>query len=453
MKHYRCAVVCANGANQALATVLEAMAQSGDIQAEVCDQVTSTGSDFAAAVFVSDGMALENLLCQIRTWRCKTPFIALLVVITGNEDLDSLLRVGVCDFVAAPQVARELTARLRRAFGALTVDVRPSRRIHGQTQIRGLIYESEACEQVASKIPMMANCDANVLILGETGTGKEVCAQAIHYMSARAPNPWIAVNCGAIPTDLVESELFGHSKGAYTTAHASRVGLIHEAEKGTLFLDDIDCLPLLAQVKLLRFLQEREYRPIGSNTVQHSDVRVIAASNCELNDLVIRGTFRKDLYYRLNVLRLNLPALRNRLEDIPALAAHFVCEFTREFDRKAISLSPGALQKLCAHNWPGNVRELKHVIERAVLLSTGAILNAESLQIDGEFQAERRNNSFQSAKSRVVQKFERSYLEQVLVAHAGNVTQAAKAASKDRRAFFELMRKHHIEPQSYRTSP
>jgi two-component system response regulator AtoC len=299
---------------------------------------------------------------------------------------------------------------------------------------------------------MMASCGANVLILGETGTGKEVCAHAIHYLSARAPKPWIAVNCGAIPAELMETELFGHVKGAYTTAHASRTGLVHDAETGTLFLDDIDCLTLSAQVKLLRFLQEREYRQVGSNTLLHADVRVIAASNCDLNALVLRGAFRQDLYYRLNVLRLDLPALRDRREDIAVLAPHFIHEFARDFQRQVSSLTPCAMLKLYAHDWPGNIRELKHVIERAVLLCSGPVLQTEDIQIDSAHQPEQSDDSFQSAKSRIVDNFERGYLERLLVAHGGNITRAAKAAKKDRRAFFELMRKHELEPESFRTS-
>jgi DNA-binding NtrC family response regulator len=203
-------------------------------------------------------------------------------------------------------------------------------------------------------------------------------------------------------------------------------------------------------VKLLRFLQEREYRPVGSNTVLRADVRVIAASNCNLNALVQRGAFRQDLYYRLNVLRLDLPALRDRAEDIAVLALHFIKNFARDFERQVSAVSPCAILKLCAHDWPGNVRELQHVLERAVLLSSGPILQAQDIQLDSAHQPERRSDSFQSTKSRAVEQFERNYLRRLLVAHAGNISQAAKAAQKDRRAFFELMRKHNMEPQSFR---
>ena len=452
MELYRCAVVRADGAAAASAKVLEALHACSDIEAFFCEQKPTLDSEVRGVIFVSDGTDRDKILRQVRMLRNLTPGVAILLVVAeaDTQDLGIFLNAGVYDFVSTPWVASELAVRLRRAMGALPATDSPEPPIAGHVPVRGLVYASDACARVAAKIPMMASCDANVLIHGETGTGKEVCARAIHYLSARASKPWIAVNCGAIPAELMETELFGHVKGAYTTAHASRAGLVREAESGTLFLDDIDTLPLLAQVKLLRFLQEREYRPVGSNTLLRADVRVIAASNCDLNSLVLRGAFRQDLYYRLNVLRLDLPPLRDRSEDIAVLAPHFIKDFARDFQRHVSAASPCAMLKLCAHDWPGNVRELKHVLERAVLLSSGPTLQAEDIQIDCAHQPDRRSDSFQSTKSRAVEQFERNYLRRVLVAHAGNISQAAKAAQKDRRAFFELMRKHNIEPQSFR---
>ena len=217
---------------------------------------------------------------------------------------------------SADATAARRATPLTRACHWATRCCTPNMRNAAHPRIRGLVYTSTAMAQVASRLSTIAGCDANLLILGATGTGKEVCALAAHYLSGRASKLWIAVNCGAIPGDLVENELFGHVKGAYTTALTARSGLVREAEGGTLFLDDVDCLPLPAQAKLLRFLQEREYRPVGSNTIQHADVRVIAASNCDLHALSLRGAFRQDLYFRLNVLRLKLPALCERREDI-----------------------------------------------------------------------------------------------------------------------------------------
>jgi two-component system, NtrC family, response regulator GlrR len=324
--------------------------------------------------------------------------------------------------------------------------------------IRGFIYCSKVCAEIAARLPVIAGSDSSVLIVGETGTGKEICAQALHYLSRRSAGPWVAVNCAAIPVELIESELFGHVKGAFTTAHSSRQGLVKEAESGTMFLDDIDCLPLLAQGKLLRFLQQQEYRPIGSNTVYHSDVRVIAASNRDLRILAAQGGFRQDLYFRLNVLPVALPPLRERREDVPLLADHFLQQFDPSHggDGTDRSFTPDALQKLLGHDWPGNVRELRHVIERSVLLSSNDEIDANDIAIDTELECndntvgdELASESFQVAKKRVVDRFERQYIETLLAMHKGNLTRAALAAKKNRRAFFELIRKHHIDTHRF----
>lgn len=339
----------------------------------------------------------------------------------------------------------------------------------GAAAIRGFVYASDACAKVAARLPVIAGSDSSVLIVGETGTGKEICAQALHYLSRRSAGPWVAINCAAVPVELIESELFGHVKGAFTTAHASRSGLVREAEGGTLFLDDVDCLPLLAQGALLRFLQQHEYRLVGSNAVLRSDVRVIAASNRDLRTLAREGRFRQDLYFRLNVLPVALPPLRERREDIALLARHFLRLFegTRAASRR---LTDDALRKLAQHDWPGNVRELRHVIERAVLLATSESIGAGDIDIDIDADSDtgrlaqadgtrvgedRRDpaagpsESFRSAKKRVVDDFERRYIEALLTVHHGNLTHAAHAAKKNRRAFFELVRKHRIDTRRF----
>jgi DNA-binding NtrC family response regulator len=417
----------------------------------------------ASAALAHDGVVLVTGAADIDTTaafiadvRRERPEISI-VVATPCVDDDGLVRLidaGATDFVSTQSTPAELGARLQRAGGVAHAVDDGAQRSSASPQIRGFVYASQACAAIAARLPILAGCDANVLIAGETGTGKEVCAQAIHYLSARSARPWVAVNCGAIPAELVETELFGHVKGAYTTAHTSRSGLVREAEGGTLFLDDVDCLPLPAQAKLLRFLQEREYRPVGSNHVQHADVRIVAASNCNLYDLAQREKFRQDLYFRLNVLNIAMPALRERREDIPILAAHFARHFSREFNRCARKLTVQAMAKLSLHHWPGNVRELKHVIERAVLLAQGATLGEADIDIDLAAPTAPANAcavSFRDAKKRVVDDFERSYIEQLLTAHSGNITIAARTAKKDRRAFFELMRKHQIEPRRFRS--
>ena len=231
-----------------------------------------------------------------------------------------------------------------------------SQQLKERIGLRNLIGNSSAFLQETKKIPLVAACDASVLISGETGTGKELCARAVHYLSPRADKPFVPVNCGAIPVELVENELFGHERGAYTGAHMAHAGLLKQAEGGTLFLDEIDWLPHLAQVKLLRFLQEKEYRPLGSTAVCTADVRIIAASNTDFRLSVATGKMRADLFYRLNVITLNLPALRERPEDIPLLVRHFLQKYAREFDKQMIEMPVEVMQALTLHHWTGNVR-------------------------------------------------------------------------------------------------
>jgi DNA-binding NtrC family response regulator len=363
--------------------------------------------------------------------------------------LHTLLAGGGADFVDASAAPGEFRVRVERLLGR----IEPLRVAGVLPELPDLIGHSPAFAEQVARLPMVAQYEVSVLLLGETGTGKEVFAHAAHYLSARAAQPWVAVNCGAIPADLVEDELFGHVRGAYTHAHAARPGLIREAEGGTLFLDEIDSLPYSAQVKLLRFLQDKQYRPVGSNAVCRADVRVFAASNRELGRLAAEGSFRQDLYFRLNVIMLRLPPLRDRVADIAPLAQHFLRAAARQWQRPPATLSAAAHGKLMAHSWPGNVRELKNVIDRAMMLGSGGVLGAQDIDLDDERASAAPAplcTSLRAAKGRLVEDFERAYVERVLAESGGNVTLAARAAQKNRRAFFELMRKYRIEPERYR---
>lgn len=257
-------------------------------------------------------------------------------------------------------------------------------------------------------------------------------------------------NCGAIPAELVENELFGHERGAYTDAAVAKPGLIQEAEGGTLFLDEIDCLPLLAQVKLLRFLQEKEYRPLGSTKTKKTSVRVIAATNADLEEAVQQGRLRRDLYYRLNILPLVLPPLRERQGDIVLLAWHFLAKFAQELGKQVTGFSPEALRLLLAYSWPGNVRELEHVVERAVAMSEETTLNDEVLTQLTSLRVPW-HGTFHQAKARAITQFEQVYIKDVLLAHGGNITKAAQATGKNRRAFWQLMHKHSVDAQSLKS--
>jgi DNA-binding NtrC family response regulator len=249
---------------------------------------------------------------------------------------------------------------------------------------------------------------------------------------------------------LVENELFGHERAAFTGATQAKPGLLEEAAEGTLFLDEVDSLPSLAQAKLLRFLQDKEFRRLGSNRLRHSDVRVVAASNVDVEDAVARGRLRQDLYYRLNVIPLTLPALRDRREDIPLLAHHFLKKFIQGAHSRATGFTSEALQALMLHDWPGNVRELEHVVHRAVILSSDRLLiELRDFGLPASWR-DPGSLSFRQAKARVVAGFEKGYLEQLLATHQGNITQAAQAAGKNRRAFWELLRKYEIDAGQFR---
>jgi DNA-binding NtrC family response regulator len=257
------------------------------------------------------------------------------------------------------------------------------------------------------------------------------------------------VNCGAIPVELVENELFGHARGAFTSASTQQTGLIEEANGGTLFLDEIDCLPFSAQVKLLRFLQEKEYRPLGSARMRRADVRIIAASNLNLEEAVDNGKVRQDLFYRLNIISLLLPPLRDRREDIPLLARHFLTKYARESERDVSDISKEALQLLMVYGWPGNVRELEHAIERAIVLCEGNVIEAGDLLLSNS-QLDDRRESLQEAKAKEIARFEKNYIHGVLSVCRGNITRAAEVAQKNRRAFWQLIQKHQIDVHQFK---
>jgi DNA-binding NtrC family response regulator len=368
----------------------------------------------------------------------------------GPQETVALLQAGAADVLSPPLTSRDVLPRVWRQLDFAARRAADSYALTETFGVRALVGQAHEFVAAVRKISVAAKCDACVLLAGETGTGKEVFARAIHYLSARAARPFSSVNCGAIPTELVENELFGHTTGAYTGATTVQRGVVTETEGGTLFLDEIDCLPLLAQVKLLRFLQEREYRPLGSARTRKADVRLVAATNANLDRALSEGRLRRDLYYRLNVFPIQLPALRARRSDIPLLAGHFLQKYAAEFGKPVTDLDPAALAALVNYDWPGNVRELEHIIERAVLMCDGPRLRLADVVLPADVPA--RPLSFREAKAQEVERFERRYLTDLLDLHAGNISKAARAAQKNRRAFFELLRKHGLSRTNHRTA-
>lgn len=331
-----------------------------------------------------------------------------------------------------------------------------------------LIGANKQFLDIVGKIARLSSCTTTVLISGETGTGKDLYARAIHYQSARKGRPFVPVNCAALPDHLVESELFGHIRGAFTDAAFDRKGLLEEAEGGTLFLDEVNSLSLSAQGKLLRFLQDREYRPLGSNKQRTGDVRIIAATNRDLRSLVQELRFREDLYHRLNILSVYLPPLRERCEDILLLAHHFLTVFGNEHGRPGLGLSAAARQKLLSYHWPGNVRELQGVIQRSVILSASVRLESEDIDLPLDEETAPADGApadrpatwragwasdeglrYGDAKLKAVQEFERGYLVNLLAQHAGNLTRAAKAAGTGRRSLQRLLQRHQLDRRAF----
>ena len=323
-----------------------------------------------------------------------------------------------------------------------------------------LIGEAPAFLAAVSQVPALARGSATILISGETGTGKELIARVIHYLSARAAFPFVALNCGSLPDTLLEDELFGHERGAFTDAHQRRSGLITQAEKGTLFLDEVDQLTSRGQVVLLRVLQDQAFRPLGTSAEQHADVRFVAATNAPLCQLLETGAFRVDLYYRLCVLPINLPPLRERKEDILLLAEHFLRKHALS-NGPILTLSPAACAALSAFSWPGNVRELENAMIRGIQFCQARSIDVVDLRLPSDAMLEVRGlptpgtstaHTFKEQKKLAIEAFEREYLMHLMEEQRGNVTRAARRAGKERRELGKLLKKHHLDPKLFSIS-
>ncbi len=387
----------------------------------------------------------------VRRVRAEHPDLAV-VVMTAYGTIESAVeavRLGAADYLVKPLESAELLIVVRHAieFQELRAANRATlRKNEERFTLRNIVTQSDAMQEVFELLRSVAELDTTVLIHGETGVGKELLARSVHFSGSRRDKPFVAVNCAAIPAELFESELFGFRKGAFTSASESRRGMFQMANGGTLLLDEIGEMPLGLQSKLLRVIEDKRVTPIGSDRALEVDVRFIATTNKDLQAEAERGAFRRDLYYRLSVMPIRVPPLRERPGDIPLLAAHFVELSARRSKKPTPAIAPAAMQALSRYAWPGNVRELENVIERAVIVTKGETISDVERFLTGDADRARVDLSlpFRDAKARVVEEFERAYVAGVLEAHGGKLTAAAKHADMDPKNFSEKVARYGL---------
>ncbi|MBT8103223.1 MAG: sigma 54-interacting transcriptional regulator [Gammaproteobacteria bacterium] len=401
--------------------------------------VNQFGPDLVITDLRMDKMDGIGLLKELQT---RSPGLRV-VIITAHgtiPDAVTATQQGAFGFLTKPIDKDELMTLVERALqfsGSVDIEEDWSSEI---------ITRNQMMKEIMQQAKMVAATDARVLITGESGTGKELLAQAIHRASDRKGKPFVAINCSAMAENLLESELFGHEKGAFTGATRSHEGLFQAAEGGTLMLDEIGDMPMRLQVKLLRVLQESQVRPVGSTSAKQIDVRVISATHRDLKDLMAQGRFRDDLYYRLNVVNINLPTLDERREDIPLLVAHFLQLISKEAGQERKVYSPEAVEMLVTAEWPGNIRQLYNVVRQNVALSRSPVISGELVrQSLGEHAG--KLASFSDARD----EFTRNYLSQILQITMGNVSQAARLAKRNRTDFYKLLARHDLNPDSFKS--
>ena len=380
------------------------------------------------------------------------------VIMTGYGTIDiavQALKDGAYDFLQKPfdkdHVVRVIRNGLERT-ALLRANFQLREKLSDLAQPVGFIGQSPALKGVLDLLARVADTDATVLIRGESGTGKELAAKALHNLSNRRERKMITVNCPALPENVLESELFGYSKGAFTGATQEKKGLFLEADGSTILLDEIADIPVSIQTKLLRVLQEKEFQPLGQNKTIKVDVRVVASTNQDLEAKIKAGEFREDLFYRLNVVTAEMPSLEEMMEDVPLLIHHFLEQFKRQYDRHDLVLSPDLLQHLYQRKWPGNVRELQNIIKRIVLLASRGRVELADLspakqsaqQHSANYFEDLYTSSYNEAKAEIVRRFSASYLGNLLLRHAGNVTNAAANCGLERQALQRIMRRYGI---------
>jgi two-component system nitrogen regulation response regulator NtrX len=372
------------------------------------------------------------------------------VMISGHGSIEAAVKatkLGAFDFLEKPLSIDKVAVVVKNALAHRSLAIENSRLKADSGSRYRIIGESVPMKALRQQLGLMAGTNGRVLIYGESGTGKELVAHAIHALSPRAGEPFVEVNCAAIPEELIESELFGHNKGSFAGAHEGKVGKFQKADGGTLFLDEVGDMSLRTQAKVLRSLDEQRFEPVGSGTFVQVDVRVVAATNKNLEEEIERGNFREDLFYRLNVIPFFVPPLRERREDIPLLADHFLAEFTTAYGRKPKELTPEAYNVLAEHHWPGNVRELKNLIERIVILNPQIRVDARHIPLAAPRRQQDRPLDRFGSLQEVREAAEREYILKKLEETNGNVTRTAELLGLERSNLYRKMRTLGIGPK------
>ena len=368
------------------------------------------------------------------------------------------IKEGAYDYILKPFELEEMNVLVEKAL-RLTRLVRENRflkeELKGRYEFQNIIGRSRSMQKVFNLISQVASTSSTVFVYGETGTGKELVARAIHYKSPRHEEPFVPVNCAAIPETLLESELFGYVKGAFTGAYANKIGRFETAHRGTIFLDEVGDMPVSLQAKILRVLQEKSFTQVGGTKSIKVDVRIIAATNTDLKAALSKGTFREDLYYRLNVFPIYLPPLKERKEDIPLLAHYFLKRYNKTCGKNLKEISPEFIELLLEYNWPGNVRELENIMERAIVLTAGPVLKPEALSFyvkKGDKAELWEDASYSLAKEKVLDSFEKNYFTHLLKTAHGNISEASRIAQIDRKNLYQKLKERNIDPSKFKRS-
>jgi two-component system response regulator GlrR len=415
---------------------------------EAKERIAEESFDIALLDLKLDGGNGIDLMKSLREVDPDLPVIILTAYGTIESAVEAM-KEGAYSYLTKPFDNRELLVQIRNGIekSKLSREVKRLRSmLKADFEGQNIIGHSEAMKRVFEAVALAAETDSNVFISGESGTGKGLVAKALHQLSERKDRPFVPINCAAIPATLLESELFGFEKGAFTGAFANKKGLFVQADRGIIFLDEISEIPLAMQGKLLKALEEKEFYPLGAHRTVKVDVRIISASNKDIEKEVEKGTFRSDLFYRVHVVPIKVPPLRDRKEDIPILVEHFLNKVAGKLKRTVKALSSAALQKLMIYSWPGNVRELENMIECAVVMSTEDMISEELIILPGQELGEHAFKPLKESK----QDFERNYLVQLMKISQGNVSQASKLAGKYRADLYELLEKYHINPLDFR---